>query len=215
MKNLNKLMFTVFLSVAFCSAVQANLIENGSFEDVGTNSSLGYGNSSTWQVYSTIPNWDASQNVEIWNNNFIVPAYDGNRVLELNAHPGDVNGSFSIFQDFATVAGNVYTLTFAGRKRQQNSDEAFLFSVGDLSESIYNQPWGNWNEYSYQFTALSAVSTLTFTSLDGGADTTGNIFDAVNITGITKTTLIPEPTSFLLILLGLTGLVVTRKKSIL
>jgi hypothetical protein len=209
MKTLSKLISATCLSAALCSGVQANLIVNGSFEDIGAGAALGgYGSAATWQIYSSIPEWDASQNVEIWSNNFIVPAYDGNRVLELNAHPGDVNGSFSILQDFATVTGHAYELTFAGRKRQQGSDEAFSVSVGDVVDSIYNQTWGSWNEYNYTFTALSSLSTLTFTSLDGGSDTTGNIFDGVSVTAV------PEPGSLALILLGLAGLVVTRKKSV-
>lgn len=209
MKTFNKLIGTICLSIALCSGAQANLISNGSFEDVGSyTANPNYGSASTWQIYSSLPDWNATQNVEIWNNNFIVPAYDGNRVLELNAHPGNANGSFSIFQEFSTVIGQAYELTFAGRKRQQNSDEAFSFSVGDLAGSVYNQSWGSWNEYSYSFIALSSLSTLTFTSLDGGTDTTGNIFDAVNVTAV------PEPEALALLLLGLAGIAATRRKSV-
>ncbi|KZY28645.1 hypothetical protein A3752_06290 [Oleiphilus sp. HI0081] len=207
MKNLTKLFGSICLTTAVSMSAQANLIENGSFEDIGNEAALGgYGSAATWQIYSSIPNWDASQNVEIWSNNFIVPADDGIRVLELNAHPGDANGQFSIFQDFATTAGQAYELSFAGRRRQANSDEAFSVSVGDLSDSVYNQSWGNWNQYTYQFTATSSLSTLTFTSLDGGRDTTGNIFDDVKVTAVS------EPGTIALFALGLAGLVATRKK---
>jgi hypothetical protein len=208
MKILRNTIATTCLAVLVATGAQANLIQNGSFEDIsGAVAIGGYGSASTWQIYSTVPNWDASQNVEIWSNDFIVPAYDGNRVLELNAHPGNANGSFSILQSFATTAGQQYELTFAGRRRQANSDESFSVSVGNLVDSIYNQAWGNWNEYSYQFTANSALSTLTFTSLDNGRDTTGNIFDAISVTAV------PEPGSLALIMLGLAGLAYTRKNS--
>jgi hypothetical protein len=207
MKSLTKILAGTFLTALIASGSQANLIQNGSFEDIGTSSALGgYGSASTWQIYSSIPDWDASQNVEIWSNNFIVPAYDGNRVLELNAHPGS-GGSFSIYQSFATSIGQTYELTFAGRRRQANSDESFSLSVGDLADSIYNQAWGYWNEYSYAFTATDTNSTLTFTSLDGGSDTTGNIFDDVRVTAV------PEPGSLALIMLGLASLTYTRKKA--
>ena len=207
MKTLTKTLAATCFSALISTAAQANLIQNGSFEDVGSAVAIGgYGSASTWQIYSSVPNWDASQNVEIWSNNFIVPAYDGNRVLELNAHPGDANGTFSIFQNFYTV-GETYQLTFAGRRRQANSDESFSVAVGDLVDSIYNQAWGSWNEYSYTFTALSTESTLTFTSLDGGQDTTGNIFDDVRVTAVS------EPGSLAFIMLGLAGLVYTRKKA--
>ncbi len=208
MKVLSKLISATCLSVSLCGGVQANLIDNGGFENVGTSSPLGnYGSASTWQIYSSIPEWDASQNVEIWSNDFIVDAYEGNNVLELNAHPGDPNGQFSIFQDFETVVGQEYQLTFAGRKRQQNSDESFSVSVGDLTDTIINQAFGSWNEYSYSFVAVDVLSTLTFTSKDGGSDTTGNIFDAVNITSV------PEPGTLALMLLGLSSLVYSRKQT--
>lgn len=202
MNSLSKLFYTICLSVALCSNVQANLILNGSFEDIGSVSpSL-----PTWQIYASIPNWDDTRGVEIWNGGFIVPAYDGNNVLELNAHSNDSSSSYSIYQFFSTVIGQQYELTFAGRKRESNSDEKFSVSVGDLAESIINQAYGSWNEYSYTFTATSALSQLTFTSLDNRSDTTGNLFDAVSVKSI------PEPGSLLLILFGLAGLVVTRKK---
>ena len=208
MKSLFKVLAGTCLTALISSGVQANLIQNGSFEDIGSSSALGgYGSASTWQIYSSIPDWSASQNVEIWSNNFIVPAYHGNNVLELNAHPGNANSAFSIFQSFNTNVGQTYNLTFAGSRREANSDESFSLSVGNLVDSIYNQAWGSWNEYSYQFTATSAVSTLTFTSLDGGQDTTGNIFDDVRVSAVS------EPGSFALMMLGLAGLAYSRKKA--
>ena len=206
MSAVAKFVSATILGAVLSTAAQANLIENGGFEDIGNSVAIGgYGSSSTWQIYSSIPDWDASQNMEIWTNNFIVPAYEGNNVLELNAHPGTANGVFSIYQTFATTVGQEYELTFAGRKRQANSDEAFMVSVADLTESIYNQAWGTWTEYSYNFTATSELSTLTFTSLDGGRDTTGNIFDAVSVQEV------PEPETVAMFCLGLIGLGVQRR----
>ena len=188
---------------AKCGA--GNLILNGSFEDVsGVTAQGGYGSISTWQIYSSIPDWDASQNIEIWTNNFIVPAYDGLNVLELNAHPANVNGAFSISQSFATQIGQSYQLTFASHRRQSNASESFSVSVGDLSQDIHNQAAGGWNLYTYLFTADAVESTLTFASLDGGGDTTGNILDAVSIVAV------PEPGSLALMLVGLVGLGMLR-----
>lgn len=208
-RTLKSLIISLWLIIGVASQAHANLIVNGSFEDIGDSVAMRYGKASTWQIYSSIPEWDATQNVEIWNNDFIVPAFDGNRVLELNAHPGDANGSFSIFQEFSTIVGQVYNLEFAGRKRQKRSDEAFSVEVGNLSESIYNQTWGTWNEYSFQFTALTDVSRLTFTSLDGGLDTTGNIFDAIVVT----TAEVPEPNTLFLMVIAASGLILVRARS--
>jgi hypothetical protein len=200
----------VVMSILSTTKVNAgiiNLVENGSFEEIGSSVAIGsYGSNSTWQLYSSISGWDASQNIEIWTNNFIVPAYDGNNVLELNAHRGNLNGEFSIYQSLVTNIGQTYELTFAGYRRQANANESFSVSIGDLSDSVYNQTSGQWNDYIYQFTALSTLSTLTFTSLDSGLDTTGNIIDDIKVTAV------PEPSTIAILALGLIGLVSRRFK---
>ncbi|MBV1919596.1 MAG: DUF642 domain-containing protein [Pseudomonadales bacterium] len=206
MKIFSRLVSATLFTAIISTTAHATLIENGSFENIGESIAIdGYGSSSSWQIYSSLPSWEASQSMEIWTNDFIVPAYDGSNVLELNAHPASTGGIFSIHQSFETVVGQEYELFFAGRKRHANSDEAFMVSVAGLTDSIFNQAWGTWTEYSYGFTATSALSTLTFTSLDGGRDTTGNIFDAISVTSV------PEPDSIALFLLGCVGLGFQRK----
>jgi len=189
------------LAVIFSTAVQANLIQNGSFENVpGSIDAIGgYGSPATWQIYSSIPEWNASRNMEIWTDDFIVPAYDGSNVLELNGHPGTGFGAFSISQSFATVVGQQYELSFAGRKRQ-NSTEMFSVSVGTLNYDITSHSLGDWTEFSYMFEATAIMSTLQFRSLDSSDDTTGNLLDAVSIVSV------PEPSIIALFGLGLVGL---------
>jgi len=206
-KIANKILSATFLIAAISTGAHANLIQNGGFEDIGSSTAIGgYGSASTWQIYSSIPEWDATRTMEVWTNDFIIPAYEGNNVIELNAHPSHGQSAFSISQSFVTDIGQEYELSFAGRKRQKNSDEAFSVAVGDLAESIHNQAWGTWTEYSYTFTATSIESTLIFTSLDHQRDTTGNVFDAVSITSV------PEPGPLALLSAGLIGLVISRKK---
>ena len=94
MKFLPQVISATVLAAALSTTAQANLIQNGGFEDIGSSTAIGgYGSASTWQIYTDIPSWDASQNIEIWTNNFIVPAYEGSNVLELNAHPRGVSSS--------------------------------------------------------------------------------------------------------------------------
>jgi hypothetical protein len=208
MKLLNKLIGTIGLSIALCGIAQANLIQNGSFEDVGGDAYA----PGSWGLYSSIPEWDASNNIEIWDTPFLgVNAVDGIRVAELNAHPV---GEFSLYQDFATEIGQLYELTFSAQKRNNNS-EMFNVSVSNtaavLSDDISSHTNDVWQVFTYTFTATTESSTLTFHSLDGANDTTGNLLDAVSVTGQPNTKSIPEPGVLILMLFGLMGVFVSRK----
>ncbi len=206
MKISSKWASVIFLAGIFSTGVQANLIQNGSFENVSGSNAIGnYGSASTWQIYSSIPEWDASRNMEIWTNNFIVPAYEGSNVLELNGHPGTGDGAFSIFQSFATVMGQQYELSFAARKRQ-HSTEKFSVSVGTLYDDIVSHELGTWTEFSYIFEATGTMSTLRFSSLDSIGDTTGNLLDDVSIASV------PEPSIIALFAAGLFGLGFARRR---
>lgn len=206
MKTFSKLLGAICLTAALCGGAQANLIENGSFEDVGGDT-LSPG---SWGYYSSIPDWDASNNIEIWDTPFLgVNAVDGDRVAELNAHPV---GEFSIYQDFATTIGQTYALSFYAQKRNNNS-EIFNVSVGDLTQNVSTHINNDWILFDFEFKALATSSVLTFHSLDGASDTTGNLLDAISITTLTRTTSVPEPSMIMLILFGLTGLVVSRRKN--
>lgn len=210
MKLLNKLIGTICLSIALCGIAQANLIKNGSFEDIGGDAYA----PGSWGLYSSIPNWDGSNNIEIWDTPFLgVNAVDGMRVAELNAHPV---GEFSLYQDFATEIGQLYELTFSAQKRNNNS-EMFNVSVSNtaalLSDDISTHENDAWQVFTYSFKATTQSSTLTFLSLDGANDTTGNLLDAVSITAQPGKTSIPEPGVLMLMFFGLVSVLVTRKKS--
>lgn len=196
------LLRTAFLLLAFAAgSAQASLITNGSFENTtGAVANPSYGSASTWQIYSAIPGWSTTQDLEIWTNGFIVPAYDGDNLLELNG-----TGAFTVYQDFATVKDAVYEVSFYARKRTR-SQEHFQISVGDLTQDITSHIFGNWTAFTYQFTALSDLSKLSFMSLDGQHDTTGNLIDYVAVHQV------PEPGMLAMFLTGLLGLSVIRRR---
>ncbi|MEM8768701.1 MAG: DUF642 domain-containing protein, partial [Pseudomonadota bacterium] len=151
------------------------------------------------------PGWDTTKNLEIWTNGFKVPAYDGQNLLELNAHPATNSGSFTVYQDFATTKDAVYEVSFYARKRTRQQ-EHFKVSVGDLTQYITTHVFGSWTGFSYQFTALSDMSKLSFMSLDGPRDTTGNLIDYVAVHQV------PEPGTLAMFLTGLLGLAAIRRR---
>ncbi|MDO6498514.1 DUF642 domain-containing protein [Photobacterium sanguinicancri] len=172
----------VFLFTAFTLTSHANLITNGSFEDIDVPNN-------SWRFFTQgTPNlaWQGS-NVEIWDSLFGFEASEGDQYAELNAHPNQ--GQFSIYQTFDTVTGGIYNLSFDYSARRNNRNEQFEVSAGDFLQVFSNNVRFNWNDFATEFTALDTSTTLTFTSLNRG--TLGNLLDNVVVT--TSRLPIPEP----------------------
>ncbi|PSW17592.1 DUF642 domain-containing protein [Photobacterium sanctipauli] len=179
-------------SLVFSFSSQANLIINGSFEDIdvrdgrwsyfvpGTPRATGLG----WQ----------GDNVEIWDSLFGFEASDGEQHAELNAHPNQ-GDKFSIFQTFNTIENALYQLSFDYAARR-NRNESFNVSVtGDntlLDYQLDDHTRFSWRTYSGMFTADSSLTTLRFTSNNDG--TLGNLIDNVSVTPVNNAlNVIPEP----------------------
>lgn len=180
-------------------SAHANLIVNGSFED--NNVAKGSWN---WFPASNVNGWEGS-NVEIWNNLFGVPAVDGLQIAELNAHGGNV-GPWSIFQKFSTVIGQSYDVAFSYRARE--SSDLFKFTVASINQTFTNNNTSAWKLFSGSFVANSALTTLTFTSLNSG--TYGNLIDDVKVNARAS---VPESNTIALFAIGLIGLVLVRRKA--
>lgn len=198
---MNTLLKAKFIAVVggliLAVSANANLLVNGGFEDNPVASG-------SWSFFSaaTVSGWEGS-NVEIWHSLFGIAAAEGLQHAELNAHPysGDV---FSIFQDFATVAGQSYDVSFFYRARE-SADEAFSFSVGTLNEVLTDHVVGSWSTYSNSFIADSTLTRLSFTTLDTG--TIGNLLD-----GVTVDARVPESSTLALLAIGLFSLGFVRRR---
>lgn len=178
---------------------QANLIVNGGFED----NNVTAGN---WAYFASanVNGWDGD-NIEIWDSFGGVIAPEGTQHAELNAHPFD-GSVFSIYQNFATVSGQTYDVSFFYSARV-NGNEQFSFNVASLNATLNDHVVGSWKNYTGSFVASSNLSTITFTTYDAG--TLGNFLDDVVVTA--RATVI-ESNPLVMLLIGLSGLLLARRK---
>lgn len=194
----------ILVGMAFASAATAtpvNLIKDGSFESVALSNKVA-------KSLSSLAGWQVGANQVEVRNNIVGTAYDGNNFVEL-----DVKKNSWISQSFATVIGQTYEVSFFYSPRvgvTANSNEILASVSGDsllVSGSGVGNAGNLWAEYSFLFTADESSETLTF-SAEGLSDSRGGSLDAVSVTAV------PEPASWSIVLVGLAGLGLIRRRAL-
>jgi uncharacterized protein DUF642/PEP-CTERM motif-containing protein len=208
-------LFVILLAALGCARLaQANLLTNGDFElpQAPNGSFIQYAGGST-----AIPGWTVlGNNVILYSDSNPDVTYG---IVAFNPESGlqslDLTGSGNsgptdgITQSVATVIGAPYVISFwVGAALSNNGSPEYQLpgAVDDLSINggteipfscvPTSSGFDTWTGYSYQFTATSAITSISFYN-----GTTSAIGDA----GLDNVTLteVPEPTS--VVLLGLGG----------
>jgi PEP-CTERM motif len=131
----------------------------------------------------------------------------------------DDNANENLLQSVALTAGVTYTLSFGLFATQSGAANPFDFSLTSSVGNILSEtntemnvlPVGQWNGYSYTFTAPTTMSYLLDFDFTSGATPAKDVLLAdVNISAV------PEPSTWAMMILGFfgVGFIAYRRKSV-
>jgi hypothetical protein len=196
-----------------------NLLTNGGFDDIGVGAvpeswgGLTYYTDGTHPGNVALPGWnvefgsvDLTGTHTVWG-----PADMGPYSLDINGwSPGVIS------QNFATVAGDAYTVSFAFSRNQagspndpvkakvdiDNTSNQLLLATQPVSVSYEDPNFGTpsnmlWEHDTFHFVAISDQTTIRLSAVtDSNA---GVFFDTVSVAGV------PEPAAWALMIAGFGG----------
>jgi hypothetical protein len=220
--KMKKIMLTAMLLGATLNVQAQNLIQNGSFEDVGTGEDFGQ----FWLFTDAnpLPNWDRPASVAStvvqsyveggsWH---AAPVGFGEKWVELStiAATGQTSTSGGITQSIAGLAaGEQYDLSF------------YYAARPDAGASAFDVIWNTDTPLSFTAAATSAVDwTLYQTTVTAGSSNSLSFLDTSNVAefgaridgvSLTAVSAVPEPETYAMFLagLGLLGFASRKRKA--
>ena len=214
MRNLICLLLIVLTFALLPVAVEAAPFQNGSFEIEDTSITI----ITLYPPSTYITGWEVfNNNIELVKTNYVPlwAAKDGFYSPDLNA----IYTDGGIRQIFDTVADQDYRVTFwlSGNPYSGPNYTLRVSAAGETQDFLLTYPTGesmanNWNEYTFDFTADSSSTTLSFLNVSNGysSQSGGPSVDLVSVELLTQP--IPEPATILLIGSGLVGLAGLRRE---
>ncbi len=184
------------------TTASANLVLNGSFEDVSPAPGVQTQANGTWSIYSAIDGWTttAGPGIEV-RNNIAGTASNGFNYVEL-----DSTGNSTMAQTLLTAAGSYYALSFdysgrAGVAAASNGIEVLwnnvLVNLTPITASGIGQSNHVWSGYTFGVYGTGS-DVLSFRSV-GTQDSLGGSLDNVRV--------VSEPGILAIMGLGLLALV--------
>ncbi len=206
------------LAAAPSTTLAAELLTNGSFEQIGGATPEGWGGLTYYAGgIPTIPGWTVeSGSVDLTTTgSFWGPAYDGIYSLDINGwDPGRITQSFN------TVIGKLYNVSFAySRNIAGAADPATAtVSAGGQTFNVVapaDGPFTNagrmaWVTDGFSFVGTGAPTTLALAATNG---TNGGVFfDAISVQMA-----VPEPATWAMMIggFGLAGAALRRRRALL
>lgn len=218
---MKKLLLAAAAALSFAMPTHAaTLLINGSFEESPMVAGNAGGNFDTlnssgrsWDIWNALPGWYArGPGIEVQSNRTLrqIDAQDGTRYVEL-----DTTTNSMMVQNVALDAG-WYTLSFYYAPRRSAADtndivaSVFGWSSGELA-SIVAQGARTRDTDWVQFSQIFELSTAQTVSIsfraEGRSDSLGGLIDNVALAPV------PLPAGVLLLVSGLAGLAVMRRRT--
>lgn len=201
--SIKKFLVCAAMAASAFTAQGANLVVNGSFEEVTAGNTQ---NAGTWSIYNAITGWTGQPNIEV-RDGVSGNAQSGSNYVEL-----DTTGNSGMFQTITGTGWYELSFWYSARMNVPAGSNGLGFTFGDLTGQVLTNvagaPTGNvWQQYT-GLVQLNGSTALKFFAT-GVSDSVGGSLDNVSVTAV------PEPESYAMMLAGLAlmGTIARRRKS--